>query len=53
MNVGVRPAEPSDGPAIRNVHELAFGDRPMETNLVEALTAAGKAAVSLVATLDG
>ena len=53
MNVETRPAGPSDGTAIRRVHECAFGDRPNEADLVEALTAAGKAAVSLVATLDG
>jgi len=53
LNVETRPVGPSDGPAIRNVHESAFGDRPNEADLVEGLTAAGKAVISLVATLDG
>jgi putative acetyltransferase len=53
LNIETRSVGPSDGPDIRNIHERAFGDRPNEADLVEALTASGKAAISLVAPLDG
>ena len=53
MCMGLRPLEPSDGPSIRNVHERAFGYRPNEADLVERLTAAAKAVISLVAARDG
>ena len=53
MNVETRPAGPSDGPATRSIHKRAFGDRPTEADLVDELTKAGNAAISLVATLDG
>ena len=50
MQIAIRAALPDDGPAIRLVHQRAFRGRPAEADLVKALTAAGKAAVSLVAT---
>lgn len=53
MTVGTRSVGPSDGPAIRNVHERAFGGRLDEANLVDELTSEGKAVVALVAAQDG
>lgn len=50
--VNVRPARPGDERAIRHVHERAFGDRTNEADLVEALTKAEKAVVSLVVIVD-
>ena len=38
--VGARAERPEDGPAIRRVHEAAFG-QPAEADLVDALRAAG------------
>jgi putative acetyltransferase len=46
-----RPEKPEDFDAIRNVNESAFG-RPDEADLVDALRAHGKAALSLVAVSD-
>lgn len=48
----VRHELPSDLPAVRHVNEEAFG-RPAEADLVDALRAAGKAVVSLVAEDEG
>lgn len=48
----VRPERPGDEPAIRRVHEAAF-PTPLEANLVDALRAAGRLTVSLVAERDG
>lgn len=48
----VRPETPDDREAVRRVHELAF-EQPDEARLVDALRAAGDAAVSLVAARDG
>jgi putative acetyltransferase len=48
--VRVRPEEPGDGPAIRAVHDRAFG-RPAEGRLVAALQAVAPR-VSLVAVED-
>jgi putative acetyltransferase len=50
--VAVRPERPGDEPAIRAVHERAFG-RPQEGALVDALRAAGAHVVSLMAEDDG
>ena len=44
----IRTARDEDAPAVRAVHEAAFG-RPQEADLVEALDAAGESVVSLVA----
>jgi putative acetyltransferase len=48
----IRDESPSDAAAVRNVHELAFG-QPQEAHLVEALRAAASPLVSLVAEVDG
>ncbi|MCP3919788.1 MAG: N-acetyltransferase [bacterium] len=48
----VRTETPADHEAVRNVHALAFGG-PGEAALVDALRAAGKGRVSLVAEVDG
>ncbi len=44
----IRPEQPSDGPAIRAVHEQAFG-QPLEADLVDRLRADGDLVLSLVA----
>jgi len=48
----IRPEGPGDVAAVRRVNERAFG-RGVEADLVEALRAAGAAALSLVAEADG
>jgi putative acetyltransferase len=48
----IRHEQPEDIAAVRHVHERAFG-RPDEARLVDALRAAGKVALSLVAEEDG
>lgn len=48
----VRPAQPSDGPAIRAVHLSAFPTHA-EADLAEWLDRDGDAAISLVAEIDG
>lgn len=48
----VRPETPEDAAAVRDVETRAF-DRAGEAALVDALRDAGKATVSLVATVDG
>lgn len=48
----IRGAGPEDAPAIRRVHEEAFG-RPAEADLVDALVAEGLAEVSLVSEVEG
>src|SRR6266550_2307211 len=48
----IRPECPNDVPVIRRVNESAFG-RPNEANIVDALRANRKAALSLVAELEG
>jgi putative acetyltransferase len=52
MNVRLRPERPEDETAIRRVHEAAF-PTAAEADLVDHLRAAGKAMISLVASLDG
>jgi len=47
----VRKEKPEDGPAVRRVHEQAFGGSG-EANLVEMLREANKTPISLVATCD-
>lgn len=49
--IKVRKERPEDGPAIRLVHEQAFGGSS-EANLVEMLREANKAPISLVVTYD-
>jgi putative acetyltransferase len=49
--LGIRWEQPGDMPAIREVHELAFG-RSAEADLVDVLRANGKAVLSLVAVED-
>jgi putative acetyltransferase len=46
--VSIRPEKPTDIPAIREVNESVFG-QPAEADLVDALRAAGKVTLSLVA----
>ena len=53
LPVVVRIAEAFDAPAIRIVHERAFGDRPNEADLAESLTKVGKATISLVPIKEG
>lgn len=48
----IRPEQPGDLLAIREVHRRAFG-QDQEANIVDALRANGAALVSLVATLGG
>ncbi len=48
MMVAVRPARASDAPAIRLVHERAFNGS-LEANIVDAIVANGRYALSLVA----
>lgn len=48
----IRAEEPADAAAVRAVNELAFG-QPAEADLVDALRAAGKAIVALVAVAGG
>ncbi len=48
----VRPEQPSDYAAVRRVNEDAFGEAT-EADLVDALRAAARPAVSLVAEQDG
>ena len=48
----IRRERPEDITAVRRVNEHAFG-RPQEANLVDALRAGGKLALSLVAEDDG
>lgn len=48
----VRPEEPPDAPAVRDIHERAFG-RAAEADIVDALRAAGAITLSLVAEEDG
>jgi len=48
----IRPEQPHDLPAIREVHRRAFG-QDQEANIVDALRANGAVLVSLVATLGG
>jgi len=50
--VAVRPERAGEEPAIRALHEAAFG-RPQEAGLVDALRAAGAHVVSLVAEDEG
>lgn len=50
--IAIRQACDGDGAGIAEVHRAAFG-RPAEADLVEALTADGHAALSLVADLRG
>ena len=47
----VRPETPADVPSVRAVHRAAFPS-PLESRLVDALRAAGKATLSLVAEED-
>jgi putative acetyltransferase len=47
----LRPERPADAPAVHRVNELAF-EQPAEADLVEALHAAGAAAISLVALVN-
>jgi putative acetyltransferase len=49
--VSVRPEQPADIPAIRQVHEQAFG-RPAEALLVDTLRQHSKVLLSLVAVKD-
>ncbi|HKQ30375.1 MAG TPA: N-acetyltransferase [Burkholderiales bacterium] len=46
--VSIRPERPADIPAIREINEAAFGQHA-EADLVDALRAAGKLTLSLVA----
>ena len=48
----IRPEQPGDVLAIRDVHRRAFG-QDQEANIVDALRANGAVLVSLVATLGG
>lgn len=48
----IRAEEPADAAAVRAVNELAF-EQPIEADLVDALRAAGKAVVALVAVAGG
>jgi putative acetyltransferase len=52
MTVGIRPEQPEDAGAVRTVNLAAFPG-PAEADLVDALRAAGKATVSLVAVRGG
>jgi putative acetyltransferase len=52
MNPILRPEQPPDHDAIRDVNRLAFGQED-EARLVDALREGGYARVSLVAELDG
>ncbi len=52
MTVMIRDEMPDDAAAIRDVVTAAF-ERPDEASLVDALRAAGKATLSLVAERDG
>jgi putative acetyltransferase len=49
--VSIRPEQPADIPAIREINEAVFG-QPAEADLVDALRAAGKVTLSLVALED-
>ena len=49
----IRPSVPEDAFGVRQVHLNAFGGRPNEADLVDALWATGQAPISLVATADG
>lgn len=52
MSLSIRPEQPEDAGAVREVHRAAFG-REDEGRLVDQLRAHGKALVSLVAEFDG
>ncbi|MDQ2695391.1 MAG: N-acetyltransferase [Pseudomonadota bacterium] len=52
MNLEIRLEQPGDAPAIRRVHEAAFG-RNAEADLVDALYRNDAATLSLVAVQDG
>jgi putative acetyltransferase len=48
LAVGLRPEAPEDASAIREVHRLAF-EGPVESDIVDAVRAAGAAVLSMVA----
>jgi putative acetyltransferase len=50
--IEIRPEQPGDIPAIRDVNRCAFG-RDEESKIVDALRANGAAVLSLVAAADG
>ncbi|MBI1872757.1 MAG: N-acetyltransferase [Acidobacteria bacterium] len=50
--IEIRPEQPGDIPAIRDVNRRAFG-QDQEGNIVDALRANGAAVLSLVAAVDG
>jgi putative acetyltransferase len=51
-SITIRPETPNDIPAIRAVHDAAFG-RNVESHLVDLLRERGRSSLSLVAELDG
>ena len=50
--VEIRPEQPGDEPAIRHVNDEAFGE-PEESGIVDAVRAAKRSVISLVAVLGG
>ena len=52
MSLSIRPEQPEDASAVREMHRVTFG-REDEARLVDQLRAHGKALVSLVAEFDG
>lgn len=51
--IEIRPENPEDIPAIRDVHRQAFHPSPNEAHLVDLLRQAGKASISPVALSEG